>query len=70
MTKTQNQQVLEHLKAGQGITALDAQSQFGIMRLAARIADLKAEGHRIVAQKVDVMNRYGQSVKVAKYWML
>ena len=70
MTKTQNQQVLETLKAGQGITALDAQKQFGIMRLAARIADLKAEGHKIVAQKVDVRNRYGQSVKVAKYWML
>ena len=70
MTKTQNQQVYDYLKAGNGITALDAQNEFGIMRLAARIADLKAEGHKIVAQKVDVRNRYGQSVKVAKYWML
>ncbi len=70
MNKTQNEQILESLKNGIGLTALDAQERFGIMRLAARIADLKAEGHRIVAQKVDVMNRYGQSVKVAKYWML
>ena len=69
MTKTQNQQVLDALKAGQGITALDAQNQFGIMRLAARINDLKADGHKIVSQKVDVRNRYGQSVKVAKYWI-
>ncbi len=68
-TKTQNEQVLDVLKKGRAITALDAQERFGIMRLAARIADLKAEGHRIVSQKVDVRNRYGQSVKVAKYWM-
>lgn len=67
MTKSQNQQILEVLKNGHGITALYAQSQFGIMRLAARIADLKAEGHKIVAQKVKVRNRHGQEVSVAKY---
>lgn len=70
MTKTQNQQILDHLKNGKGITALEAQSQFGIMRLAARINDLKADGHPIVAQKVKVKNRYGQDVSVAKYLLM
>ena len=70
MTKTQNQQVLEVLKSGHGITALYAQSQLGIMRLAARIAELKANGHPIVAQKVKVKNRYGQDVSVAKYLLM
>lgn len=70
MTKTQNQQVLEALKAGESLTALEALNRFGIMRLAPRIHDLKCEGHKIISQRVEVRNRDGQSVKVAKYWML
>lgn len=69
MNKSQNEQVLSVLKAGRGITALEAQAKFGIMRLAARIKDLKDDGHNIVSQKVDVRNRNGNSVKVARYWI-
>lgn len=69
-TKTQNELILESLKSGNGLTALDAQSRFGIMRLAARINDLKHAGHKIISQRVAVKNRQGESVKVAKYWML
>lgn len=69
MTKTQNEQILTTLKSGIGLTALEAQERFGIMRLASRINDLKAAGHKIVSQRVEVRNRHGQPVKVAKYWM-
>ena len=68
--KTQNEIILESLKSGDGLTALDAQSRFGIMRLAARINDLKHDGHKIISRRVDVRNRHGDPVKVAKYWML
>ncbi len=70
MNKTQNEQILESLKAGQGLTAFEAMNQFGIMRLASRINDLKSSGHNIVSQRVEVRNRHGQPVKVAKYWLV
>jgi hypothetical protein len=67
--KTQTAQVLEALHNGSGITSLEAQERFGIMRLAARIKDLKDDGYCITSQMVSVTNRYGDSVKVAKYWL-
>lgn len=67
--KTQNQQIIDALKSGAGLTALDAQERFGIMRLAARVNDLRADGHNIVSERVEVLNRQGELVKVARYWL-
>jgi len=69
-TKSQTQQILEALESGSGLTALDAQERFGIMRLAARINDLRASGHNIISQRVSVTNRHGETVKVARYWLV
>ena len=45
---TQTETILEMLRnRPEGITALDALHWAGSMRLAARISDLKAQGHRI-----------------------
>ena len=44
---TQAQSVLHHMKTIGPITALDALNDFGCFRLAARISDLRAEGHDI-----------------------
>lgn len=46
---SQTKRVLEYMKSHKGITALDAMSLPGgmVMRLAARIADLRSEGHVI-----------------------
>jgi len=38
---SQNEAILAHLKSGRALTSLDALSQFGTTRLAARIHDLK-----------------------------
>lgn len=47
MTKTQNTQVLEHLRRHKTITALEALREYGCFRLAARIKELRDAGHKI-----------------------
>ena len=51
--KTQNQQVLEHLKRD-SLTSMGAIRLFGITRLAARISDLKEQGYTI---RTDMISR-------------
>lgn len=41
-TYSQNAAILEYLQTGEGLTPMDALQRFGVGRLAARIADLKA----------------------------
>lgn len=69
-TRTQNEQVLEALKAGHALTALEAQQRFGIMRLASRINELREAGHNIISRKVEATNRWGQRVFIAKYSLM
>lgn len=59
-------QVLELLKKGP-LTAREAQEEIGCQRLAARVKDLKAMGHPIVATTVRAPNRFGKSVNFAQY---
>ena len=44
---TQNEQVLKHLLDNKKITSLEAVERYGIMRLGARIYDLKKQGYPI-----------------------
>lgn len=46
---SQNDQILAALKRGP-ITPMEAQAAYGVMRLAARIADLRESGHTIVTE--------------------
>jgi hypothetical protein len=50
---TQNKRVLTHLKREGSITALQAMRLYGVMRLAARIDELRRRGHNIVTDMVD-----------------
>lgn len=43
----QKQQILNHLQSGKKITPLEALDQFGCMRLASRINELRDEGYPI-----------------------
>lgn len=52
MAKTQCEVVLEHLREHGTITALEAMEQYGIMRLASRISDLREGGCVIDSRKV------------------
>lgn len=44
---TQCERILNHLTAGETITPLIALHEYGVMRLASRINDLKNEGYNI-----------------------
>ena len=59
---SQTHQILRHLKKGKSITALEALDRYGCLRLAARINDLKNDGHSIstamVARKGKRVARY------------
>ena len=48
---TQNEMVLRHLRLRGSITPLEALSKYGIMRLAARIEELRRKGLQIETEK-------------------
>lgn len=64
---TQCDRILRHLEEHGVITAAEAVTEYGVYRLAARISDLKKEGHRISRQMVTRRNRYGEAVSFAEY---
>ena len=64
---SQNQKVLQHMQKWGSITALDAVNCYGILRLSARIDDLKHMGHRISTQMESGENRYGEITRYARY---
>lgn len=45
---SQNDRILKHLKRGKTISPLEAMGVFGVYRLAARIFELRQDGHEIV----------------------
>ena len=62
----QTEQVIEYLNAHGSITALEAFKEFGIMRLAAVIHDLRAAGVQIQTV-MHHKNRNGRGVHWAEY---
>lgn len=66
---THNEKILRHLTDYGEITPVEAMEGYGIMRLAARISELRREGHEIRSEIVKGRNRYGETVHYAKYKM-
>ena len=66
---TQSQVILEHLKKHGSITQKEAIDNYGIMRLGARIWDLKRQGHVISTERETGVNRYGGKTAYARYRM-
>ena len=64
---TQCDMVLAYIRLHGSITALEADDALGVRRLAARIADLKDDGHDITSEMVTVINRRGDECRVARY---
>lgn len=67
---TQNARLLEYLRTHVGITQFEAIAELGILRLASRVNDLKKAGHHIYGEMVKVKNRYGETVRVKRYFLL
>ena len=64
---TQCEQVIRHMEESGSITSLEAMQEYGIMRLASRITDLKKAGIPIHRDMVSQKNRYGETVTFARY---
>lgn len=65
--QTQNEQIRRHLKRGGAVTPLAALRRFGILRLGARIYDLRREGMSITRVMKTVRTRGGDTARVAEY---
>lgn len=63
----QTDRVLRYMRDFGSINPLQAYNDLGIMRLGARILDLRHEGHHITRRMVSGKNRYGESVSYAEY---
>ena len=63
----QTELVLRYMQDFGAITQLQALGDLGIMRLGARIWDLRRDGHKITRPMVSGKNRYGESVSFAEY---
>ena len=63
----QEERILKYMRDFGSITPLEAMQDLGVMRLGARIYDLKKAGHPISRRMVTKKNRYGESVSFAEY---
>ena len=61
---SQANQILKCLESGASLTAIDALDRFGCLRLAARVEDLRSEGHPIITTMVNKNDS-----RVARYSM-
>lgn len=67
MKLTQCDRILRHLKDYGRITSLEAMNEYGIMRLASRINDLRNQGIDIVTEMETSKNRYGETTHYCVY---
>lgn len=67
MKITQCDRILRHLKDHGSITSMEAVNEYGIMRLASRINDLRAQGIAIVSEVGTGKNRYGETTHYSVY---
>ena len=70
MAVTQCDRILRHMKDYGSITSLEAMNEYGIMRLASRISDLRAQGIAIDAEIRTGRNRYGEPTHFSVYRLI
>lgn len=64
---TQTERIIRHLRDHGSISSLEAMQEYGVMRLASRISDLKKSGIPIRREMVSGKNRYGEATSYARY---
>lgn len=70
MSLTQCKLILAHLESAGSITPKEAMSMYGIMRLGARIWDLKHQGYDIITETEQAYNRFGKPTRYARYKLI
>lgn len=64
---TQNERIITYMRDFGSITQIEAIKDLGVMRLAARIADLRKNGWSIISKTESVKNRYGERCHIKRY---
>lgn len=64
---SQCERIVEYMQKYGSITQLDALREFGCMRLASRISDLKRQGVAVKREMETSKNRYGEPISYARY---
>lgn len=64
---TQCERILRHMEDYGSISSREAMNEYGIMRLASRISDLKHLGYPIVSRTESGLNRYGETTHYSVY---
>lgn len=67
MKTSQCDRILNYIQENGSITQMDALREFGCMRLASRISDLKMQGVPIKRTMETSKNRYGEPISYARY---
>lgn len=67
---TQREKILQYMVAYGAITPIDAMREFGCMRLATRIFELKQAGHNITTTIESAKNKFGDTVHYARYTLI
>lgn len=65
----QEERVLRHMKAFDGITSWEAFTDYGITILSAKIYNLRARGYKIKGEWVEKTNRFGEPVRFKRYFL-
>ena len=64
---SQREWILAQLKAGRSMTDMDCRLGFGVGRPAARIGELREQGHNIITDLVEVRKANGRIARVGMY---
>ena len=63
----QTEKIARHLETYDSITSLEAMHEYGIMRLASRVSDLRKSGFPVRAEYIRGKNRFGEPTCYARY---
>lgn len=64
---TQVDKIINHIETFGSITPLDALREYGCMRLASRMCDIKKAGYKVNKTMETANNRFGEPVRFARY---
>lgn len=65
---TQIDRIARHIEDYGRITSLEAVNEYGIMRLASRVNDMRRLGYPIVSSTETGKNRYGEPTRYSRYY--
>jgi len=68
-TESQKKRLMQWFRNGLKITSLQALDELGILQLSARLCELENIGVPISRERIQIVNRYGQDVRVMRYWI-